>query len=260
MSVARQSILYKLSRARDISDAADLVIKEWADAGVCKIGFYMDRKCRLVWKVEEVVEPPIIYNILISEMAHHLRSSLDHIAFALSNPENPIQEKYIKFPICSKRRIFNNIKSGALVGANQRAVKIIESVQPYHRKRDGARLLAQLQEIDNWCKHKSLPIATSAFITTDHDLSVDKNGSTGDVARQELFRGRIERNKVVSRVVLSGTWEAGSIISGNPSISIMPIFGNDMNYMLSGKGVRGIMTKSLEFIRNDILDTLEEFL
>ena len=93
----------------------------------------------------------------ISELAHHIRSALDHIAWAVSKPTTRGQERSTYFPICTSKEIFDDRVTRNLPNADQEAIELIESVQPFNQSavatNDDFYLLG---EINNWDKHRGV--------------------------------------------------------------------------------------------------------
>jgi hypothetical protein len=113
------------------------------------------------------------FSILVGEIVHHLRSSLDHVAWQLSSQQKRLSDPSgIEFPIfCSKpmdksatRRYQRKIE-----GVGEHGRKIIDALQPYNR--DPAFLLTGpvndplwiVHEMDRIDKHRELIITLGAF-------------------------------------------------------------------------------------------------
>lgn len=122
--------------------------------------------------VYRAVKPPPVdrfWGVELGEVAHALRSSLDHLAWQLCVANGKTPGGRTKFPILkdppmsrgddgSKVRIPLSI--GKLIPAG--ALEIIESVQPYNRGGESF-LLSQINELDILDKHIEL-IVTVATI------------------------------------------------------------------------------------------------
>jgi hypothetical protein len=76
---------------------------------------------------------PLRFSVLIGEIIHHLRSSLDHLIWQLVLKRHPSPNFKVQFPICITEKEFKRaIKGGIITGVGKSAQKLIEHVQPYH--------------------------------------------------------------------------------------------------------------------------------
>lgn len=106
---------------------------------------------------------PLRFAVLAGEIIHHLRSSLDHLIYALviQNGESPTNKN--QFPICSTAKSFDDAcKRGQLNGVSASARKLIASVQPYATPTPEDTVLAVVGRLDNFDKHRLLVIVTTA--------------------------------------------------------------------------------------------------
>ena len=98
---------------------------------------------------------PIPYDIplIIGDVIHNLRSSLDHLAWQLVEANGGTPTKQTYFPIYSDAARFQAESVRKLHGMSAAVVKLIEAVQPYHSAYQNLRALSDL---DNWDKHRLL--------------------------------------------------------------------------------------------------------
>lgn len=104
--------------------------------------------------------------IIAGDIATNLRASLDHIAFALLDPKEPITERRLKslyFPLIWDVRLAKSRK-GATKYMIKGADAIIERFQPYNRtKWSDLEWLDILNEIVNFDKHRRIVTVATAI-------------------------------------------------------------------------------------------------
>lgn len=102
----------------------------------------------------EVAETPPRISLIVGDLFYCLRSALDQLVWALAHLNVPYP-KDTQFPIQEKRN--SKGLSGQTVGVPPDAVKIIESLQPYHSGDISAirnHLLWRLNRLCNIDKHR----------------------------------------------------------------------------------------------------------
>ncbi len=108
------------------------------------------------------VLPPQL-SILVGEIVYHLRTVLDHLVFVLAGGQgNPTR---LAFPICRKEGEFRlALKRGALKGAQESIIQLIERLQPYRTSPNPEQAtLYQLHNLNIVDKHRLL-LATAACV------------------------------------------------------------------------------------------------
>ena len=106
---------------------------------------------------------PLQFAILAGESIHHLRSSLDHIVWALVVKHIGLPNNRIQFPICDTRDSFERaLKAGVIKGVGSAAAKLIESVQPFTSETPRQTILYVLHQLDIIDKHKLLVVTATA--------------------------------------------------------------------------------------------------
>src|SRR5262245_10856243 len=79
-------------------------------------------------------QPPLRLSVLAGEIIYQLRSSLDHLVWALARHTGGLTEEddRLQFPVCSDPEQYEAAVSGGMIkGVPQPARKIIDGVQPY---------------------------------------------------------------------------------------------------------------------------------
>jgi hypothetical protein len=110
---------------------------------------------------------PLRFSVLAGEIIHHLRSSLDHLIWALAVARHQTPNFKVQFPICLTAEKFKSaVKGGIIKGISGSAQTIIERVQPYQntnwRNIASDNPLAILHDFNNTDKHKLLAVVVSA--------------------------------------------------------------------------------------------------
>lgn len=163
-----------------------------------------DYKRRLVARVKNVEQPPPELSVLIGDCVHNLRSSLDHLAYALASYTQPLPELYAKtsaFPIFKTGPLYRRKgPAGALYkmrGMSRRTRAAIQRVQPYHRRKNPLLWqLWMLEELSSIDKHRLLHLTSASIGGTSFQLS--GTGMYRLEGIEVLFRP-LEENAVVGR-------------------------------------------------------------
>lgn len=123
-----------------------------------------DKEFRIV--ITEVREAPIEVGVIVGEIAHALRSVLDHLVWELAFVDSGCRGKgndHTTFPLCGSPSAFSERRRSADVrGVSKAHVALIEMAQPYQPWYGGGghplRLIARL---DNDDKHKVVQTVAS---------------------------------------------------------------------------------------------------
>lgn len=129
----------------------------------------------MVWKVNH--PPPLRLSILLGDLLHNLRSSLDHIAWQLVLDNGGTPGKSTSFPILPKKKSSPPKIAG---GISAKAAALVEELQPYNNtegapKEDPLHVLSILNNID---KHREFNIAVLnvSEVIEMHLLTADSKG------------------------------------------------------------------------------------
>lgn len=143
---------------------------------------------------------PVRISVLTGEIIHHLRSALDHIMWKLATRQARIKHPTkIEFPICDD--ITDRNKASSYNGkiqllASNEARRIIDELQPYHRRARGEDperdTLFILHDLDRIYKHRELRMTFVGYTLGSPTLdalamryaSDPTLPFTGDIARQ----------------------------------------------------------------------------
>lgn len=106
--------------------------------------------------------PPLRISVITGEIIHHMRSSLDHLIYALviRNGGSPTFQH--QFPICSTEKAFKDAcERGQIKGVGANAKRLIRSVQPFTTPTPDDTILFVVSQYDNADKHRLLVVVTA---------------------------------------------------------------------------------------------------
>jgi hypothetical protein len=124
---------------------------------------------RFIAKDEGLGDPPVPLMLLAGEIAHQLRSSLDHISFLFSTGTSE-NDRY--FPICDCPNKFQKNGLSKIKGMCPSQQAAVESIQPYHDADPSRNILWMLHRLDIIDKHRVIP----ACMVLPNALEVDVGG------------------------------------------------------------------------------------
>jgi len=111
--------------------------------------------------VGEVHPVPCRISLIIGDVVHNLRSSLDHLAWQLVEAEGAIPTSKTHFPISeSVQKYASAVANGAIKGVSTHASKLIEASQRYVTNDDTLWNIHQLDRID---KHRLMITGAAAL-------------------------------------------------------------------------------------------------
>src|SRR5690348_1820790 len=153
------SARFKLVRAEEHLDSIVKILRHFA-YGDCQLLSEKDAKRNAVFLRVCLPKPPDSLGPVIGDFLFNIRSALDHIVHRLVLPDTPEKERNrIAFPICGSADNFADaLKGKRLLGVPEKAVTLIERLQPYHSRENPLGTLDNLHNID---KHKNLHLTTA---------------------------------------------------------------------------------------------------
>lgn len=169
----------KLKRARDTLNALATELTAYMGQNYRVEGKLVGR--RYAFYAYGPPDLPLSFSVIVGEIVHHLRSSLDHLVTELvAIGPGGGKANRLEFPICSSPEIFKKAcKDGKIKGVSGVAQQTIEQCQPYHMAPSSHSILTILNNLNVVDKHRTLVLAAVAPEMTS-TLSIDSNGQ--DVA------------------------------------------------------------------------------
>jgi hypothetical protein len=135
--------------------------------------------------------PPLDFALIIGDVAHNVRSALDHLVYALSSRQAQRSGK-TQFPIFTDECRFKVLGIPMIASLKRPERTLIERVQPFAAVVPDDDPLAILNRLSNLDKHR-LPVTvgaatgdTSTWIGTDNANCQYKHIAHGAVAHDEL--------------------------------------------------------------------------
>lgn len=111
---------------------------------------------------------PLRLCVIVGEVLHQLRSSLDHLIWALARRKHANPGFKIGFPVCETRDKYEkSIKNGIVKGISGKTLPLIEAVQPYRESAPRKSPLFILDDLNITDKHKLLMVAVFAVRPPD---------------------------------------------------------------------------------------------
>lgn len=114
---------------------------------------------------------PLKVSVLVGEIIHHLRSTLDHMVWMFANKDGLSERdcRNIYFPVCSSQKEFEKaVKKGKLVGVPENLKNFVESLQPYKSNDSKNSIIKILHDLDIIEKHKLLLVVSAATRMGSH--------------------------------------------------------------------------------------------
>jgi hypothetical protein len=194
-----------------------------------RLATYYDAKRHcLVLVVTELTDPfPVLWGVLLGELAHGFRSCLDHVAWALyKRGRTPNlgdrKERNVAFPIQAKREGFNDALDFRLPGVTRADRAIVRRYQPYRpgESRAHRHVFTILQELSNEDKHRAvqrvIPIAEQIDITNLQAFDcIPRRMRPGG------FGGSLEPGAELLRIYVTKTGP-NPRIDGQPHFTLVP--------------------------------------
>lgn len=162
----RNDFILKLERARYHIDDLEAQLTTWAHSGHHSVLNEPDpdsgSDCFRIRVVSDPV-PTDPFSVIIGDVLHNLRSTLDHLAYALAvKHTSPLPDDIAKgseFPIFASDNV--NAIVRRIRGMDPSAQAVIKSLQPFHRGKDFALdPLWMLYELSNIDKRRLLLVGT----------------------------------------------------------------------------------------------------
>lgn len=219
---ALSGIRLKLSRAADEIKALDKEVVAFVTeppAPYSASGDFNRTTRILTVRVRSEKTPDPMWSIRIGEVAHNLRSALDHLVWQLvilTTGRPPALPTKNQFPIFDSKEGFNSRGVDQFLRCvRQDAVDLIRSEQPYFtgEKRDSP--LWHLQELSNVDKHRTIHVVGALIQgyrfnmppTLEPCTIVDLEKISGGPIKQDtvLYRGQVIGGK------LAYPWQPGKV-------------------------------------------------
>jgi hypothetical protein len=201
-------------------------------SGLWRFSMVLDRGAgAFVLTVAEVRAVPLRTLLLIDEAAHHLRSALDQLLFAVALADSGVEQETTQFPLVTDPADWDKSPNGKrtqtkwLAGASTAHRDAIEKRQPYHpwtfRGRSMTHPLKTLSDLNNDNKHR---ILQEGFVILDSlRLNFPLFGENCEVVRWLMPPGGPSDPSMIGKPMKAGTELARipvSITGPDPKLSV----------------------------------------
>jgi hypothetical protein len=250
------SARHKLKRAKLHTEAAHALVRQAIAANIYAVILDVDGKGRPVVKVSELRELPADFALLVGDAAHNLRSALDHIVYALAKPPlSPDEERSLQFPLTSKRETWRKHWRSWLPRVPVKARTLINGFQPYRRKkpRDNM-LLAQLQTINNWDKHRRLSIVGTHVKRSNLTIEIGEGGAR--TTKQINYSGPIKKGTVIAKLDVADA-SKGARMKMTGKLVVIPVFGERSQKEVFGLSVINRLNRISTYIEGVVIPKFE---
>jgi hypothetical protein len=120
---------------------------------------------------------PLRIAVIAGEIIHQLRSSFDHVVWALASKNGIADVERIVFPVCSTPERFERaVRNGIIKGVSRSERPLIEALQPYRTPDPPNSILRIVHDLDIADKHRLLVVVTHALII-GNSITITKNSS-----------------------------------------------------------------------------------
>jgi hypothetical protein len=204
-------------------------------------------------------EIPLRFSVLVGEVVHHLRSTLDHLVWALALRTTNGPSSRIQFPICDTREKFDKaIKNGVLRGVGSSAIKLIESLQPFKSKTPHDTFFYALHQLDIEDKHRLLVVVGAAATMKPEVVLAGVEGNFPDrgtpvsIVALDL-QDRVCVNRDGTRIFTV------RFADPSPSMKAIAEFDISLAFEQLGKTKAVPIVASLEQLRQSVVNALNSF-
>lgn len=157
---ARAKVAFARRRIRELVDA----IQAFGAGLKVDVASDYDPEMHVVTaRFANVPELPADWSIMIGEIAHHLRLSLDHLAWQLVLANEQVPGRSTQFPVYEAAERYQKGAGAMLKGVSPTAWDRVRKHQPFQESRPSANPLAMLTEMNNVDKHRLLIVLATAF-------------------------------------------------------------------------------------------------
>jgi hypothetical protein len=229
----------KLARAEQQLDALDEELRDYVESKPYDVLPQADKKDgAFVFRFGRVPEPPLRFGVIVGEVVHDMRSSLDHLVRQLFRREKTIPPDNSQFPICEikaatsrrgdTRHAWSRDAPRFLRGLSAGMCALIQGFQPYRRgnraRSDALFILNAMWNID---KHR---IIHAAFLQRPKELPTNVFLDAGGYAEVgisiEVADGRVKSGADALRVsIVRAPWGVPKEVDVGGDYPIAVCFG-----------------------------------
>ena len=214
----------KIERARlHLGEFADRV-RNFTDQAPFKVrGEHHPESNEIVFVAEanDACPPiPLDLALIAGEVAHQLRSALDHLVWQLviAHTGQSPQGTKSGFPIFKTEAGYEQRSGSMILGVSERARERIRAAQPYHLGGDAESALTWVvHQLNNTDKHRLIPVAVEHTSVGSVVMSTDDGVVSEILPWQEHVREPLHDGAEIARVLIPEVNPAPSSISRSGS-------------------------------------------
>jgi hypothetical protein len=205
-------------------------------------------------RLQSLRRPPDTLSPLIGDILFNLRSSLDHVVYALAvlNGATISQREASEYPVFPDAAKFASAAPGKIGALRSEAQAIIERSQPYNAPDPSKHLLRVLHDLNRIDKHRLLHVVQT--VSNRSDMVVEVNGQVVRLMMQEPPPGGFQNNAIIARYHVPGA----------PKVNMEPEVACDVCFGSGTQAEGESVTKLLRTIRDQlwmkVLVPLERFM
>jgi hypothetical protein len=146
---------------------------------------------------------PLDLSLIAGEVAHQLRSALDHLIWqlVLAHTGQAPQGTKSGFPIFKTEAGFEQRAGSMIAGVSDRAAERIRGAQPYHLGADAESALTWvIHELNNTDKHRLIPVAVEHTSVGSVAMTTDEGVVSEILPWQEHVREPLHDGVEIARV------------------------------------------------------------
>jgi hypothetical protein len=133
-------------------------------------GEHRDDAREYAYVVRRVANVPPRFAVIAGDAIHNMRSTLDHLTYALVVCNGGTPTTQTQFPVCSSEEKFREaLARGRIKGVSGRVEKKIKSLQPFNNDTSDDTVLAVLNDFSIVDKHR-LPVVTATAVQLGHQI------------------------------------------------------------------------------------------
>ncbi|MGB7548294.1 MAG: hypothetical protein WBM14_11130 [Terracidiphilus sp.] len=160
MPTAYEKVLAKYEWAKQHVNQLESAIDDFRSANPHSIATKHDnQRDEITYHLTAVPVIPDHIGLMLGDAIHNLRTTLDHLAWALVAEAGGTLDEHTSFPISNLSKDFKSVMGSRVKGLGEHCRKAIERVQPYPDGR--GRWAWQLHHLDIIDKHQLVPTVTT---------------------------------------------------------------------------------------------------
>jgi hypothetical protein len=197
----------KVARARKHTEELKDLVFSYLELNAWRIGGNYERATKTFeFRTHLTKQPPAVLGIVLGDIAHNLRSALDHIAWTLAlRTSRGEPSRKTAFPLARSPEDFHGRACQRMLrDIPPKFLALIESLQPYQPRGEldfDPTWLGVLREMSNTDKHRLVVAAPTTFeLAGNPRFDFEAIRDVGDLGHAQIFYGGPIDDAVVARI------------------------------------------------------------